>query len=225
MAKIARKTAKIFGSSAGLNQISEFGSLAAASPAFSTDPSVIQSLSQWVTGWFSAVIGANSPAIEDMNAFCFVMAYQIAYILQEGVPEWDSGTTYFTGSVAQFSGVTYVSLVDNNLNNTPTGLTNWAVQGRSVNATALTTNTVLTSASPGYNRVDATSGAIQITLPALAAVPFATQYIIKKVDSSSNFVTVKGNAAELIDLNNTFALEIPGDSITVRSFGTVWDIT
>lgn len=128
MAKITRKIAKIFGSSAGVNQIGTFGSLAAGSPAYTTDPTVIQSLANYLTGWFGAVVGGNSPAIEDMNALCYLFAYQIAYVMQEGVPEWDATTTYYIGSlVNNGSGVIYVSLTDTNLNNALTDATKWRV--------------------------------------------------------------------------------------------------
>jgi hypothetical protein len=130
MSKILRKAAKIFGSTSGFQEIAEFGSLAAASPLFTTDPDVIQSLSNYLEGWFSAVLGGNSPAIEDMNALCYLYAYQIAYIMQAGTAEWNAGTTYYTGSFAQVSGVIYMSRVDTNLNNPPAGdNTNWKVVG------------------------------------------------------------------------------------------------
>lgn len=125
MAKIARKTALIFGSTAGVNQIAEFGSLAASVPAFTTDPAVIQSLSNYLGGWFQAVIGANSPAIEDMNALCFLYAYQIAYIMQAGVAEYDAGTTYYTGSIVNSGGTLFVSQADNNTGNALTDSTKW----------------------------------------------------------------------------------------------------
>lgn len=129
MARLARFTAKIFGSSAGVNQISQFGSLAAGAPAFSTNPGVIQNLSRWASGWFNAVIGGNSPAIEDMNAFCFVMAYQIAYMMQQGVAEWDSATTYYTNNFAASNGDIFVSIADNNLNNPVSDATKWKMLG------------------------------------------------------------------------------------------------
>lgn len=126
MAKITRKIAKIFGSSAGVNQISEFGSLAAGAIVYSTDPTAIQSLSNYLTGWFGAVVGSNSPAIEDMNALCYLYAYQIAYLMQAGVAEYDSTTTYYIGSlVNDGTGIIYVSLTDTNLGNALTDATNW----------------------------------------------------------------------------------------------------
>lgn len=125
MPKIDRKNAKIFGSTAGPTQIGQFGSLAAGSVAYSTDPETIQALSNYLGGWFEAVVGANSPAIEDMNALCYLFAYQIAYGFQSGVPEWDDATTYYIGDIARSGNSLYQSLTDDNLNNAVTSETNW----------------------------------------------------------------------------------------------------
>lgn len=136
MAKILRKAAKIFGASAGINQIGEFGSLALGTPTTTTDPDVIQSggLSTWTQGWFNAIVGANAPAIEDMNAFCYVAAYQIAYIMQEGVAEWNTTTTYYIGSIVNSAGKLFYSLTDTNLNNAVTNPNFWfQVGGTSLN--------------------------------------------------------------------------------------------
>src|SRR6185312_5101494 len=119
MSKIARKTMLQFGSNAGTNQIAQFGSFAAGTPQFSIDPAVIQGLSNYLTGMFGAVMGSESPAIEDHNALFYLYAYQLCYLMQAGVPEWDSGTTYYIGSVVQKAGVIYTSLVDTNLNHDP----------------------------------------------------------------------------------------------------------
>jgi hypothetical protein len=125
MSKLTRVVAKIFGINAGANQISKFGSLAASAPAFTTDPAVAQSLSNWLDGWFGAVVGGNSPAIEDMNSVHFVLARQIAYLMQEGVAEWDTDTTYFINSMAKSGGVIYKSLTDNNTGNAVTDVSKW----------------------------------------------------------------------------------------------------
>lgn len=125
MAKLTRKTQRLFGSSAGANQIAQFGSFAANSPLFSSDPAVIQSLSNFLTGWFGAAVGANSPAIEDMNGLFLVAFYQLAYLMQAGVAEYDTGTTYYTGSLAMSAGQIYVSQVDNNTNNALSNRSFW----------------------------------------------------------------------------------------------------
>lgn len=134
MSRLSRITQKIFGSSAANNQIAQFGSLASGSPvlypAGSADPSAIQSLANYLTGWFGAVVGGNSPAIEDMNALCFLYAYQLAYLMQSGIAEWDAGTTYYQGSLVQDgTGSVYTSIVDTNLNNPLTDGTKWAQTG------------------------------------------------------------------------------------------------
>lgn len=128
MSKLTRVTAKVFGSSAGADQLGVFGSLAAGSPQFSTDPAAIQNLSNWLTGWFGAVIGGNSPAIEDLNAMSFVYGYQLAYVMQEGIPEYDAGTVYYTNSFCQSGGLIYQSLTDNNSGHTPSSGSPWLAQ-------------------------------------------------------------------------------------------------
>lgn len=147
MTKLARKAQKVFAGSAGTNQIAEFGSLAASAPVFTTDPDVIQALSQFTSGWFAAVIGSNSPAIEEMNALCFLFARQLAYIFQAGVAEWDVGTIYYIGSVVNDgTGLTYVSIADNNTANALTDGTKWTfAQG-------------LTDAVPSLTQVVVVSG-------------------------------------------------------------------
>lgn len=125
MSKLSRYTQLIFGSTAGLNKIGQFGSLAAGTPAYATTPAQVQALSNYLTGWFGAILGNNSPAIEDMNALCFLYAYQLAYLFQAGVAEWDSSTTYYIGSMVNSAGLIYVSLTDANLNNAVTDGTKW----------------------------------------------------------------------------------------------------
>lgn len=132
MARFPRYTQKTFGTTAGSNQMAEFGSLSAGSPArFSGStitPALVQALAPYTAGWFSAVIGQNSPAIEDMNALCYLFGYQLAYLMQSGLPEWDSGTTYYTNNIVNLSGVIYTSRTDNNLNNNPSSSpSNWAL--------------------------------------------------------------------------------------------------
>lgn len=127
MSKIARKLAKIFGETAGAQQIGQFGSFAAGSVAYSTDPDVIQSLGNYSAGWFAAIVGSNSPAIQDVNALDYLWSYQLAYLMQAGIPEWDDDTTYYIGSiVAQVAtGILYRSIQDANINNAVTDPTFW----------------------------------------------------------------------------------------------------
>ncbi len=134
MAKLSRFTQLLFGSTAGLNQMAEYGSFAASTPArysgATITPAIIQTLSNYLQGWFAAVDGENAPTIEDMNSLCYLFAYQLCYLMQEGVPEWDSGTTYFIGSIVNDgSGNLYISQQNTNLNHAITDSAWWLAQG------------------------------------------------------------------------------------------------
>ena len=126
MAKLSKVAQKLFGSGSGFHQIIKFGSTFAGSTAYTTDIAEMMSLSNWLTGWYAAAIGGNAPTIQDMNACHTVFAYQLAYLMQAGVAEWDAVTPYYTGSLAQDgSGVIYTSLTDANVNNALTDTANW----------------------------------------------------------------------------------------------------
>jgi len=119
MAKINRKTQKIYGSSAGATGITEFGSPAGGTPAYSTDLDAIQT-TEWLTGWAAAALaGSEIPTFQDFNAIHFVFANQIAYTLQEGIPEFDIATEYHQNSIVKKTGTyeLYGSLVNTNTGN------------------------------------------------------------------------------------------------------------
>lgn len=161
MSRLSRFTQKLFGSTAGTNEMSEFGSLAAGTPARYTGatitPTIIQTLGNFLGGWKSAQVGSGNPAIEDMNSLCYLYAYQLSYMLQNGVPEWDSGTTYFIGQVVtDGTGKAYSSLVDNNTNHVVTDLTKWTPWINILGAQR--TRTVAQSAPLGGIALSPTSG-------------------------------------------------------------------
>lgn len=203
MAKITRETQKIFGASAGANQIAQFGSLAAGAAAFSTDPETIQALTEYDEGWFSGVLGGNSPAIEDMNALCYLFAYQLAYLLQTGVAEWDDGTTYFIGSlVNDGTGNIYASLTDDNLNNAVTNTTNWKlVNGSNVDSINPATESPYALAAGDYGKiflVNTANGAQTFTLPA-AALNFKFTVKDSAGSAGTNNITIARNGSESIE--------------------------
>lgn len=148
MAKITRKTAYIFAENAASTDVEQFASKQqTGEPNYTADPAIIQALAAWGVGWSDALNPTNnSQWKQDRNAVDLVATYQIAYILQQGIPEWDSGTTYYTNSVVQYDGVFYISLVDDNINQTPPTGSNsyWR------NMSAVPTQTILTSGSGTY---------------------------------------------------------------------------
>lgn len=130
MAKLPRVTAKVFASNAPQDKIGQFGSAKAGTKVNTSDISTIQGLPAFTTGWTEAVVqGQNYPTIEEMNGVQKVFSQQIAYLFEQGIPEYDSNTTYFIGSVCKIgtadSLTFYVSKVDNNLNNAVTNTSFW----------------------------------------------------------------------------------------------------
>lgn len=103
MTRITRKTLNIFAGSATNN--GQFGSAQGSSPLTSTDPAVIQNFSSgasWAAGWVDAVIGGQKlPPLEEFQGVQYVHSYELAYLFQEGIPEYDSGTTYYQYSIVK----------------------------------------------------------------------------------------------------------------------------
>lgn len=125
MAKLLRKIQKIFGENAPETDIGIIGSLAAANPDTSKDVEEIQSLGNYLNGWDDVSLGAYWPPLEDRNGLDYVITYQLAYLMQQGVPEWNSLTTYYTNSIVAVNGVLYLSKTDDNLNNPVTDNDFW----------------------------------------------------------------------------------------------------
>lgn len=127
--KLPRVTSKIFASNAAEGDIGQFGSALTGTKVNTDDISVIQGLPAYETGWRSAVVSSrNYPTLQEMNGLQKIFSQQIAYILQNGMPEWDAGTTYFTDQFCRVGSMFYVSLQDNNLGNNPTTTTGfWQV--------------------------------------------------------------------------------------------------
>ena len=120
MAKITRATLKQFGSTGTTGYFGKFGSQAAGAPVTTKDVATIQSLTAWLNGFQDALtLNTKAPYLEDMNSLFYVMAYMQAYSLQEGIAEYDAGTTYFIGSIVKKTGTTelYSSIVDTNTAN------------------------------------------------------------------------------------------------------------
>jgi len=70
---------------------------------------------------------------------------------------------------------------------------------------------------------DATSGAITITLPS-ASPAQGREYHIKKIDSSTNTVTIDGNGSQTIDGALTQVIIFQYDSVMIKADGSNWFI-
>ena len=122
--RIPRVTGKIFAANAAEGDIGQFGSALTGTKVPTDDISIIQALPAYEEGWRGAVVSdRNYPTIQEMNGLQKTFSQQINYILQNGMPEWDAGTTYFTDQFCRVGSMFYVSLQDNNLGNNPTTTT------------------------------------------------------------------------------------------------------
>lgn len=200
MAKIDRRTQKIFGSAAAAGEIGVIGSFAAGSPSYSTDPQNIQALSQYLGGWYDVVVGQNSPAIQDMNALDYLITRQLAYLFQAGISEWDGSTVYYTGSwAADSSGNLYVSLTDNNTGNLLANNNYWRPYGGATSFYGSSSSPYQLSAKDnGSIFVINTSAAFTIRLP-IASNGF--KFTVKDGSglSATNNITVQRNGSESIE--------------------------
>lgn len=118
MTKIERKTQKIFGGNAESDQLAVFGSMITGTPVYNDDIEALQS-EAYTEGWKAAVAANEAPFMEEMNAVQYGFSKQLAYLFQQGIPEWDAGTTYYLNSFCQVGGVIYKSKLDENINHSP----------------------------------------------------------------------------------------------------------
>lgn len=86
---------------------------------------------------------------------------------------------------------------------------------------ALTANATLTRDDAGLVTVDASGGAVTVTLPPAADEP-GMAFTLTRADGSANAVTVDGSGADTIDGRATFALVQAGHAQRVVSDGTGW---
>ncbi len=241
MARLPRVYQKIFGIDTP-SKIGKFGSLAAGSPTTTSDPVLIQSLSQFEDGWSAAVVGDNNPALQDMNALFFLLFRQLAYIFEAGVPEWDDETTYYTGDlVNDGAGQLYFSIQDTNLNHDVSDPAWWTKYTQDIEdrlddleaiglgiaaggATAKTGTTNLANSDDGsvfnYN----TSGGAG-TINAHASPTSGMKFTVK--DTQGTFATtpvtfVPNGAQNLEGLNSNYVMESAYGKWTWQFDGTHW---
>lgn len=77
-----------------------------------------QFTAELLRGW--GIIGpSDEPTLQDFNAMGFTLGQLHAYLHQVGVAEYNALQEYHVGSFTNRGGVLYVSLVNNNVGNTP----------------------------------------------------------------------------------------------------------
>ena len=118
MAKIERKTQKIFGSNAPTDDIAVLGSFKTGTPVYSDDVDTLQN-EAYEQGYGSALVANEAPFMEEQNSIPYVLSKQLAYLYEMGIAEWDAGTVYYTNSFCQQGGIIYKSKIDENTNHSP----------------------------------------------------------------------------------------------------------
>lgn len=223
MAKLPRVIQKIFGLTANPGELNVIGSFAAGSPTPTTDPTAMQALANYLEGWFACVLGSgtvNAPTIQDMNSLMFLMTYQLAYLMEQGVPEWDATTTYYVGSIVSDSGNLYVSLVNASLNQAVNQQLYWKQLGGGQTFIAAATYTALYT--DDVILANAAANNIAVTLPPVNFTPKGKRIVVKNTGAGAFTVTVSGNAAELIDFANAYPAFLTTESAVFFNSGTQW---
>ena len=143
---LTRIKQKIFAGSS--SNIGQFGSAQVGTKVLSTNPLTLQNLSNYDYGWDQATLsGKKLPPLEEMNGLFYINTYQLSYLFQEGIPEYESTTEYRINSIVKKSGTTelYKSLTDANIGNALTNATYWSLLGdlsKITNPTKATTTTL-----------------------------------------------------------------------------------
>ena len=142
MIQFPRKTLYQFGSTQPANSTAVVGSQAAGAVAYTTDLVTMQTgggagpTTQYANGMVGAagpLIGNGSPTAPDFNALWQLALNQAAYLLQQGVAAWDTGTTYYPGNFCAYppndavNANIYLGQSANNTGNNPStdSGTNW----------------------------------------------------------------------------------------------------
>lgn len=133
MAKLARVTQKIFAGNAQPTDTAVFGTMKTQAPQYTGDIAQLMSNPAFLQGWGSAVEENFAPFMEEMTGVQKVFSQQIAYLLQDGIPEYDPGTTYYIGSVVRSGTNWYESIVDNNTGSAVTDTSKWVLLFNSKN--------------------------------------------------------------------------------------------
>lgn len=125
MAKLDRKTQKIFGATSPSSEITAFATTQDVNPTFTKDVDEIQNV-DWEQGWFKETDNGNDrPFAEDRNSVDYAITRQLAYLYQAGMAEWDAGTDYHLNDMCRVGNQLYISLANNNENHNPISSPDW----------------------------------------------------------------------------------------------------
>lgn len=130
MSKIQRVLQKIFGVNAPADDIAAMGSFKTGTPLYTDNITTLQNTA-YEQGYGAAIVADEAPFMEEQNSIPYIFSTQLAYLFQEGIPEYDAGTTYYIGSIVKLLDTEnnipqlYYSLTDDNTGNEITNAEHW----------------------------------------------------------------------------------------------------
>lgn len=190
MSKITRVFQKIFALSAANN--GQFGSAKLGTKVTTLNVATLQGLGAYDTGWLDAVIVDSAgqptlPTLEETQSLNYINTYQLAYMFQEGVPEYDVSTTYYQNSIVKSPGTyqLFGSKIDSNVGNATSNTSDWAFL---LDLSAAASTNTLTSVvgeialfADTAGRIlkrAATTGLLKATAGVLAAASAGVDYLL-----------------------------------------------
>lgn len=224
MAQVTRAIQRIFGSSGGTAEFGVIGSAAAGTPQTNKDITTIQSLTQYLQGYFSIISNtgvAELPYSEDLNSLFFLVTTQLAYLFQNGIPEWlDSADQryYENISFVQVDGDIYQAIQGNdtdaiNSQQNPATATDWwrlifpqslVARFRTVSAA----ETIDLLAEPSPRVISVTSG-----------TPF-TLTLNNSINRAGEILTISNTSADTLTIDGTAGISqtlAPNTTLTAIS--------
>ncbi len=115
MANLTRYKQKIFANNS--NQVGVFGT--GTNKVASKNVETLQS-ADYEDGWSAAIItDKNYPIWQERDGVDYGFSYQLAYLMQKGIPDWLSTETYYQNDYCKVGNVIYYSLQDNNIGQNP----------------------------------------------------------------------------------------------------------
>ena len=116
MANLTRYKQKIFADNS--TKVGVFGT--GVNKETSKNVETLQS-SDYSDGWSAAIVtNKNYPIWQERDGVDYGFSYQLAYLLQKGIPDWLATETYYTNDFCKYGNQIYYSLVDSNIGQNPT---------------------------------------------------------------------------------------------------------
>jgi hypothetical protein len=227
MAKIVRKNQKIFADVTPTDKLGQFGSYAAGSPAYSNDPDTLQALTAYGAGLSAGLVNNAPPAIEDMDGLIYLFTRQLAYLFQAGIPEYNSETTYYIGSIVSVVGQLFMSVSDDNIDNDISDGTNWVIY-KTNKVIRYTYDLAMASYDDYIIEMDGTdaggAGTLLLILPTPTAAMTGRIIIVKDLyPTASGYVQVQAQDSTTIDGASFISISTQYETKRFICTGTKWE--